>query len=73
MSWDVAALLKSRGIPFVFSTGYDVTNILPELLAGSPVIGKPFRNEEVELRIRQAIASARLERSAPDLHVMGSA
>jgi len=23
MSWDVAAILKSRGIPFAFSTGYD--------------------------------------------------
>ncbi len=59
MSWDVAAVLKARGIPFIFSTGYDVSNILPPFLIGSPVIGKPFRNDEVERRIRQVIETAR--------------
>ena len=60
MSWDVAAVLKERGIPFVFSTGYDVANILPAAFAGSFVVGKPFRDGELEQRLRQAIAASRL-------------
>ena len=71
MSWDVAALLKARGIPFVFSTGYDVANILPRSLAGSLVIGKPFRNDEVERRIRQVIEAARS--AAPHYPALASA
>ena len=71
MSWDVAAVLKQRGIPFVFSTGYDVANILPRSLAGSLVIGKPFRNDEVERRIRQVIEAARS--AAPHYPALASA
>jgi len=56
MSWEIAAYLKERRIPFVFSTGYDVTNILPDFLVGSAVIGKPYRSDELERRLRQAIA-----------------
>jgi light-regulated signal transduction histidine kinase (bacteriophytochrome) len=56
MSWDVAALLRQRGIPFVFSTGYDVSALLPPHLAGSAVIGKPFRIPEAEKLLRQVIA-----------------
>jgi hypothetical protein len=59
MSWDVALLLRRRGIPFVFSTGYDVGDVLPAELAGSAVIAKPFRIEDVEARLRQAIAAGR--------------
>ena len=33
-SWDVARLLRARGIPFVFGTGYDVASVLPDDLAG---------------------------------------
>ena len=62
MSWDVAALLKERGIPFVFSTGYDVASLLPGFLAGSLVVGKPFRDGELEQRLRQVIAASRAER-----------
>jgi light-regulated signal transduction histidine kinase (bacteriophytochrome)/CheY-like chemotaxis protein len=56
MSWDVAAELKRRGIPFVFSTGYDVAKILPDFLSGSLVISKPFGIQDVENRLRQAIS-----------------
>ncbi len=58
-SWDVAAVLRTRGIPFVFGTGYDVSTVLPDDLAGSVVIGKPYHNRDVELRIREVIAAKR--------------
>ena len=58
MSWEVARLLAERGVPFVFSTGYDAT-VLPADLAGATVISKPFRIREVEDRIRQAIGARR--------------
>lgn len=59
MSWDVAAVLQERGIPFVFSTGYDGSNILPDFLAGSVVLGKPFREDELARKLRECIAKMR--------------
>jgi two-component sensor histidine kinase/CheY-like chemotaxis protein len=62
MSWEIAALLKERRIPFVFSTGYDVTSVLPDFLVGSAVIGKPYKSDELEWRLRQVITDARADR-----------
>jgi light-regulated signal transduction histidine kinase (bacteriophytochrome)/CheY-like chemotaxis protein len=61
MSWEVADVLKERGIPFLFSTGYDVSSILPAGLVGSMVIAKPFRLADLELRLRKLVADARKE------------
>ena len=61
-SWDVAAVLRTRGIPFVFGTGYDVSSVLPDEFAGSSVIAKPYRGKDLEQRLRQVIA-ARSSRS----------
>src|ERR1044071_3514388 len=49
----VALLLRERGIPFVFSTGYGATGV-PGEMADHPVLGKPFTREQ----LRQAILSA---------------
>jgi light-regulated signal transduction histidine kinase (bacteriophytochrome) len=57
MSWDVATVLRDRGIPIVFGTGYNVSAILPEYLAGSPVIGKPYQLTELQQVIQQAISA----------------
>jgi light-regulated signal transduction histidine kinase (bacteriophytochrome)/CheY-like chemotaxis protein len=57
MSWDVALALKERGIPFVFGTGYNVAALLPENLAGSPVVGKPYQLSELQHVIRRVIAT----------------
>ena len=62
MSWEVARVLAERGVPFVFSTGYDIKTVLPAHLAGTAVISKPFRIHEVEDTIRQAIAARRAAR-----------
>lgn len=42
MSYPVADALNSRGIPFVFSTGYDGDD-LPNGHLGSALLKKPFR------------------------------
>jgi CheY-like chemotaxis protein len=57
MSWDAAIVLKERGIPFVFGTGYNVSAVLPESLAGTPVIGKPYRLTELQQVIQRVIVA----------------
>ncbi len=64
MSWDVAAVLRTRGIPFVFGTGYDVASVLPDDLAGSAVIAKPYHSRDVEQRLREVIATKRRSTTA---------
>ena len=56
MSWDVARVLAERGVPFVFSTGYDIKIVVSADLPGIAVISKPFRVSEVENNIRETIA-----------------
>ena len=56
MSWDVAGILKDRGIPFAFSTGYDQANIFPDHLVGSPILAKPYSMVEVESRLRRMMS-----------------
>jgi CheY-like chemotaxis protein len=56
-SWEVGAVLRERGIPFVFGTGYDVSTILPEGLKGSPVIGKPYQLSELQQVIQRVISA----------------
>jgi CheY-like chemotaxis protein len=57
MSWEVAAILKKRGIPFAFSTGYDEGNLLPENLVGSRIVTKPYEMGEVEQTLRQLMTA----------------
>jgi chemotaxis family two-component system sensor kinase Cph1 len=56
MSWEVASILKERGIPFAFSTGYDQANILPDHLAGSQIFAKPYLMADVESRLRRMMS-----------------
>jgi DNA-binding response OmpR family regulator len=46
-SFDIAAELAARGVPFMFSTGYGAT-MLDERFRTRPVLQKPFRQEELE-------------------------
>ena len=59
MSWEVARVLAKRGVPFVFSTGYNIKTVLPADLSGTAVISKPFRISDVEDKIREMIATRR--------------
>lgn len=63
MSWDVASLLRRRGIPYIFTTGYNIATLLPEELAGSEVLVKPYLAADVERRLQRLIAEARGERA----------
>jgi CheY-like chemotaxis protein len=46
MSYPVADALAARGVPFVFSTGYDKDR-LPDGYRGVPVLQKPYRPSEL--------------------------
>jgi CheY-like chemotaxis protein len=70
MSWDVAAVLKERGIPFVFGTGYNVSALLPHHLTGSPVIAKPYQLSELQQAI-QRVTVANSPTSRPLTSVSG--
>ena len=59
-SWDVALVLKKRDIPFVFTTGYNLSHVLPNELVGSPVMVKPYNPKHIEQRIREVISAKRL-------------
>ncbi len=51
MSWAIATILKQRGIPFMFTTGYNNNVVLPAHLAGSLVINKPFSLDEISQKL----------------------
>ncbi len=43
---EVATVIDSRGIPFVFTTGYAAT-ALPAAFTRRPYVGKPFASEQL--------------------------
>lgn len=55
-TYPVAEVLKSRGVPFVFATGYGVSGLKDEWKQ-SPVLQKPFQPEDLTRAIN-AIANA---------------
>jgi CheY-like chemotaxis protein len=46
-SYPVAELLRQRGVPFVFATGYGASGLTPEF-RDQPVLQKPFLRDELE-------------------------
>ncbi len=54
-SFPVADVLRTRGIPFLFATGYGDVAISPEH-AGAPMIAKPFPLDALVRRIEQLMA-----------------
>jgi light-regulated signal transduction histidine kinase (bacteriophytochrome)/ActR/RegA family two-component response regulator len=55
MSWDVAAALRARSVPFVLSTGYEIGALLPDFLKGSKFIRKPFKVDDIQQSILQVM------------------
>jgi CheY-like chemotaxis protein len=53
----VAELLAARGMPIVFSTGYGRSGIDPRW-RDRPVLQKPYRVEDLDKALRQALADA---------------
>ena len=54
-TFPIAELLAERGRAFVFVTGYGAAN-LPDALAGTPILPKPFEQRDLEKALRQALA-----------------
>lgn len=55
MSWDVAVALQARGIPFVLSTGYEISQMLPDALKDVKFVKKPYNVDELEKAVLDAI------------------
>jgi DNA-binding response OmpR family regulator len=53
----VADVLRFRGIPFIFATGYDFRS-LPERFRGSPTLSKPFSYENFAELLRSLMVEA---------------
>ncbi|MBY2968132.1 response regulator [Rhizobium leguminosarum] len=54
-SFPVAEVLRERGVPFLFSTGYG-TSALPSEFSGCPVLAKPFSAKAFEQTLTVALA-----------------
>jgi CheY-like chemotaxis protein len=54
-SFDIAAELTERSVPFMFSTGYGAIN-LDERYRSRPVLQKPFRQEELQSALEAVLA-----------------
>lgn len=53
VSYPVADTLRSRGIPFVFATGYGTAG-LPDGLVGTLVLSKPFQQAQLAAALQAA-------------------
>jgi CheY-like chemotaxis protein len=53
----VADVLRFRGIPFIFSTGYDFRS-LPERFRNSPTLSKPFSYQNFAETLQGALSTA---------------
>ena len=49
-SFPVADILKARGLPFAFASGYGEAGVI-EAHRGAPVLQKPFRQSDLELAL----------------------
>lgn len=57
-SFPVAAVLRDRGLPFLFATGYGTKGIIEEFRS-YPVLQKPFRGLDLDLAIQAIEPSGR--------------
>ncbi len=55
-TWPVAEILRERGIPFMFATGYGAEG-LAERYRSAPVLSKPFLRDELGRAMSSAIAA----------------
>lgn len=56
-SFGIAEVLRGRGLPFVFATGYGCTSI-PEPLRNVPILQKPFSSAELRRALLAALRGA---------------
>lgn len=58
-SFAVAQELRRRGTPFVFATGYGEEAELPDDLAGTPIVRKPYNRNTIITALTSALRSAK--------------
>jgi len=52
----IARQLREKGIPFIFATGYGDGGVIPDDLAGTPVVRKPYDKEAILAELRKLLA-----------------
>jgi CheY-like chemotaxis protein len=62
-SFPVADVLKSRGVPFMFATGYGA-QILKPPYSGTPTLQKPFQLDDLQRMLAQSAFEAGGEQTA---------
>jgi light-regulated signal transduction histidine kinase (bacteriophytochrome)/CheY-like chemotaxis protein len=53
-SFPVAEALEAAGVPFLFTTGYDGAEMLPDKFKGAPVLSKPYAEAALRRMLLQA-------------------
>jgi CheY-like chemotaxis protein len=56
-SYPIAEIIRARGIPFVFATGYGATSV-PDGLNAVPILQKPFAAPDLEQALRSSLMMA---------------
>jgi DNA-binding NtrC family response regulator len=64
-SYPIADALAARGVPFVFSTGYDKDNLL-ESYRTFPVLQKPFHRSELGVTLAKLLKEPSVESVADE-------
>jgi len=59
----VADLLRQRGIPTIFTSGYALSDMRPARFANVPTIQKPYDVDALMVLVEQAFASASGQRT----------
>jgi CheY-like chemotaxis protein len=62
-TYEVADVLRQRGVPVIFATGYG-SSALPERFRGTPTLHKPFDRSHFEEVMQKALAESPCEISA---------
>lgn len=61
--WPVAAVLRERGVPFLFLTGYDQSQLAHPDYRDAPTIGKPFTERDLLAQLARLLTGG--ERNPP--------
>ncbi len=54
--WPIAEALAARGVPFAFTTGFASSIVTPQRFLRTPVLTKPYREEDVLAVLRKLLA-----------------
>ena len=59
LSYDIADILKERGVPFVFASGYELQDQIPASLKGVACVTKPYTTERLREAASVALAASK--------------